>query len=107
MNRTTSLLLTSLSMNCSMAMCSRPQDPVLGGGIRPALPIYVAQIALPPQGARAVVKAGLPCPSGALRSRRLKRQRVQNTAHLALERLIDELELLHPRLALERSRPDR
>ena len=37
----------------------------------------------------------------------LQRERVQHAAHLALERLVDELVLLHPRLALERGRQSR
>src|SRR3954453_19498116 len=36
----------------------------------------------------------------------LQRQRVQFPAHFALERLVDELVLLHPRFALERARDD-
>src|SRR5204863_8325132 len=76
MNRTTSLPLTSLSMNCSMLMICPVSEAQPGArGIAINLPLW---------------RAGL------------QRQCVQLAAHLALERLIDDLVLGHPRLAAER-----
>src|ERR1035437_874368 len=106
MNSTTSFPFTSLSMNCSMPMdfLSRWTAP------RPRClqiaDICSADSSATPSGLKMAGKSGLlrgveHRPS---RFRRggLQGQRVQHAAHLCFERLIDQLVLLHPRLALER-----
>src|SRR5438552_11742071 len=79
MNNTTSLPLTSLSMNCSMLM---------------GCPVCAAAAL------RAAFSGSRP-PKLPLRRAGLQGERVQLAAHFGLERLIDDLVLLHPRLAAE------
>src|SRR5258708_6808395 len=91
MNTTTSLLLTSLSMNCSMPMApilfsARPR----WGGDR-FVP-YVADRQPKPKPPR----------RSRLRYARLKGKRMQRAAHLPAQGFVHQLVLLHPRLAAER-----
>src|SRR5882724_80454 len=86
MNSTTSLDFTSLSMNCSMLMVSSYACSRRGGQI---LAPNVAQDSADSQRA-------------SVRNPRLQRQRMERTAHLALQRFIYDLVLLHARLAAER-----
>src|SRR3954453_20244593 len=94
MNSTTSLPFTSLSMNCSMLM------------FRLTLP-FGWPLARKSVDLRYMVPRGrchpIPARAGlALRRARLQRQSVQDAPHLPLQGLVDELVLLHARLALER-----
>src|SRR6202165_2193627 len=92
MNTTTSLPLTSLSMNCSMPM---DPDPLCAGPSSASPAVVAAPICSAGAGPR---PGAAPSP---LRDPGLERQRVERAAHLPLQGLVDQLMLLHPRLAAE------
>src|SRR5262245_320766 len=91
MNTTTSFFLTSLSMNCSMPMDC---DPLCAGpsSADPA-------VSRPLCSARSPLRPG--AATSPLRHPRLQRERVERPAHLAPQRLVDELMLLDARFAPE------
>src|SRR5665647_278831 len=113
MNSTTSFAFTSFSMNFSMAMDLRscwaaPRAEGAFASQAALLPIYVAQKWPLPQGGMGMtpVSPANPPETAGKRAGRsgLQRQGVQHAAHLAFERLIDQLMLLDPGFALERRR---
>ena len=114
MNSTTSLALTSFSMNFSMAMDLRScwAAPRAEGGHSRLPAAFVADICsakwrLPKRGwgddgPVSPAKPPKTRPERAPGVPGLQRQGVQHAAHLALERLVDQLVLLDPGFALER-----
>src|SRR4051812_30095884 len=98
MNSTTSLPFTSFSMNCSIAivgvLCARSPP---ARSAESCSDIYVAH------GPRTAQSLKFPA-LGRVRHAGLQRQGVQFAAHLTLQRLIDQLVLLHPGFAAERRR---
>src|ERR1700694_3748025 len=90
MNTTTSLPLTSLSMNCSMPM---DPDPLCAGPSSASPAVVAAPICSAATGPRPGAA------TSPLRDPGLERQRVERAAHLPLQGLVEQLMLLHPRLA--------
>src|SRR6266581_6965451 len=106
MNTTTSLPLTSLSMNCSMPMIRSSWGPRPVRRLCSARPAESQDPTGTLLGSHFLRKTGVhfsgKCSKSRLRHAGLQRQRVQGPTHLPLEGLVDQLVLLHPRLAAKR-----